>query len=174
VLHEKGTNRSKFHRGEVEKYTWVDVGSSFLPSEITAAFLYGQLENLERIQARRKRIWELYYDGLLPLMKEGRLGLPTHPTYASNNAHLFYILTKGMGQRDRLIRYLGGKGIIAVFHYVPLHKSPFYLKNHPEVTLAQTEYFSDCLVRLPLYFELTEDQITRVIQSIKEFYDGGG
>lgn len=171
ILHEKGTDRSKFFRGEVDKYTWVDLGSSFLPSDITAAFLYGQLMNLDRIQAKRSRIWQLYMEGLAPLQREGRIGLPVLPEYATNNAHLFYVLTSGRGERDGLIDYLASNGIIAVFHYIPLHKSPYYLKDHPSGRLPHTERYSDSLVRLPLYFELEDGQIDYIVDCVKGYYD---
>jgi dTDP-4-amino-4,6-dideoxygalactose transaminase len=173
ILHEKGTNRSKYFRGEINKYSWVDIGSSFLPSDVTAAFLFAQAENLERIQAKRRAIWDRYFEGLAPLQEQGKLRLPTVPAYSTNNAHLFYVITDDQPQRDALIEALAKKGVMAVFHYVPLHRSEYYLKDHAQETLVNTEHFSACLLRLPLYFELTEAQIDYVIGCIKNFYHAG-
>jgi len=173
IIREKGTNRSKFFRGEIARYTWVDIGSSFLPSEITAAFLFAQLESLERIQAKRKQIWDRYFDGLRPLQEEGRVRLPFLPSYASNNAHLFYMVLDSQEQRDAMIGDLAEKGIMAVFHYVPLHRGDYYLRDNESVTLACTERFSAGLLRLPLYFELTMSQTDYIIDCIKNFYDPG-
>ncbi|MBS1662588.1 MAG: dTDP-4-amino-4,6-dideoxygalactose transaminase, partial [Bacteroidetes bacterium] len=157
IIHEKGTNRTKFFRGEVDKYSWVDVGSSFLPSDVTAAFLFAQLENLEKIQGKRKSLWEKYLGCLAGLRDSGRVRLPELPAYATNNGHLFYILMDSREQLDEMIAYLSRKGIMAVFHYVPLHTSEYYLKEHERVSLPNTERFSACLLRLPMYFDLTEE-----------------
>jgi dTDP-4-amino-4,6-dideoxygalactose transaminase len=167
ILQEKGTDRARFFRGETDKYTWVDMGSSFLPSEITAAFLYAQLENLEKIQQRRQAIWKRYFDGLSGV---SALRLPAIPSYASNNAHMFFLVTADIEERDALIGFLRSRDILAVFHYVPLHSSPFYLRDHPLTVLPYTEYFSDRLVRLPLFFELTDEQVDYIIGCIKAFY----
>lgn len=171
IIREKGTNRSKFFRGEVDKYTWVDIGSSFLPSDIIAAFLYAQLENLVDIQAKRKKIWEDYYNGLQPLEKAGRISLPKIPAYATNNGHMFYILTKDLDERTRLISHLKGKGIQAVFHYLSLHKSNFYKDKHDGRDLNNCDRYSDTLLRLPFYYELEEEQQQHILQTIREFYD---
>ena len=172
IIQEKGTDRSKYFRGEIDKYSWVDIGSSFLPSDITAAFLFGQLMHVDDIQSRRLKIWRHYYEGLLPLQKEGKIRLPVLPEYATNNAHLFYVVTASKSERDGLIAYLGECGIMAVFHYTPLHRSPYYLKDHPPALLTHTECFSDCLVRLPLYFGLEEGQIGSIVDSVKSYFDG--
>ena len=124
IIREKGTNRSKFHRGEVDKYTWVDVGSSFLPSDLLSAFLYAQLEKLDEIQQMRMDVWNAYYSALKPFEDEGRIRLPVIPEYAEHNAHLFYVLFRDEQMRDRVMNQLKEEGIHAVFHYVPLHSSP--------------------------------------------------
>ena len=170
IIWEKGTNRSAFWRGEVDKYNWVDIGSSFLPSEIVAAYLYAQLENLEDIQSKRKQIWERYYEAFQILEKENKLKLPFVPTYATNNAHMFYILTKSVEQRDNLIAFLKENNIYAVFHYISLHSSPFYKEKAGNVSLPISDKYSDCLVRLPLFYELTETQQELIIDKILEFF----
>jgi dTDP-4-amino-4,6-dideoxygalactose transaminase len=170
IIWEKGTNRAEFFRGEVNKYGWVDIGSSFLPSEIIAAFLMAQLESLERIQIRRKEIWYLYYNGLKELENQGKLKLPVIPDYATNNAHLFYLLCRNLNERTALIDYLKGKDIQAVFHFLSLHKSPFYHHKHDGRELPQADFYSDCLLRLPLFYELTNEQTEYVIHMIIEFY----
>jgi len=170
IIREKGTNRSQFFRGEVNKYGWVDIGSSFLPSDIIAAFLFAQLEHLDNIQKKRKEIWDIYYDRLLPLQNQGYVKLPVVPDYATNNAHLFYILCKNLEQRTQLISYLKDKGIYAVFHYLSLHKSPFYSNKHDGRILENTDKFADCLVRLPFYYELAEAEQFFIIESICNFF----
>lgn len=170
IIREKGTNRSKFFRGEVDKYTWVDIGSSFLPSDIIAAFLYAQLENLSDIQAKRKKIWETYYNGLRPLEAAGRICLPKIPDYATNNGHMFYILTKDLEERTALIDYLKEKEIHAVFHYLSLHKSDFYKDKHDGRDLHNCDRYADTLLRLPFYYELEEEQQQHILQTIREFY----
>ncbi len=172
IILEKGTDRSKFFRGEIAKYSWVDIGSSFLPSEITAAFLFAQLENLDRIQARRKQIWARYFEGLLPLQQEGKVRLPVVPGWGCNNAHLFYLVADSLVQREAIIDHLAERGIMAVFHYVPLHQSSYYLKDHEAVSLIHTERYSACLLRLPFYFELTDMQTDYIIGCINDFYNG--
>jgi dTDP-4-amino-4,6-dideoxygalactose transaminase len=166
IIWEKGTNRSSFFRGEVDKYGWVDIGSSFLPSEIISAFLWAQLENLEKIQTRRKAIWQQYYDGLVGWAGENGAMLPNVPGFATNNAHMFYIVCKDAEQRDALITKLKQNNVWAVFHYLSLHTSPFYKDKHDGRDLPESDHYSDCLVRLPLFFELTDDQIKYVIQCI--------
>lgn len=170
IIREKGTNRSAFFRGEVDKYEWVDIGSSFLPSDIVAAFLYAQLENLDKIQARRKEIWNAYYEGLYDLAQKGIIQLPYLPEYASNNAHLFYIVCKSSEERTALLAQLKSQGIGAVFHYLSLHKSPFYVSKHDGRTLPNTDKFADCLLRLPFYYEITLQEQASVIAAIKTFY----
>jgi dTDP-4-amino-4,6-dideoxygalactose transaminase len=164
IIWEKGTNRSAFFRGEVDKYGWVDVGSSFLPSEIVAAFLWAQLEHLEQIQIKRKSIWNQYWEGLKPLQEKGILKLPLLPEYATNNAHMFYVVCQNLEHRTNLIDALKKENIHAVFHYLSLHKSPFYHQKHDGRDLKNTDFYSDTLVRLPMYYELKNT--TEIINNI--------
>jgi dTDP-4-amino-4,6-dideoxygalactose transaminase len=166
IIWEKGTNRSAFFRGEVDKYGWVDVGSSFLPSEIVAAFLWAQLEHLEEIQNKRKSIWNQYWEGLKSLQEKGFLKLPYVPEYATNNAHMFYVVCQNLAHRTALIEGLKKENIHAVFHYLSLHKSPFYKDKHDGRTLIQSDFYSDTLLRLPMYYELSEQEVDRVFQTI--------
>lgn len=172
IIWEKGTNRAEFFRGMVNKYGWVDTGSSFLPSEINSAFLYAQLESLDEIQAKRKQLWQQYYDGLKPLAEKGYFEMPDMPVYATNNAHIFYMVCRNLEERTKLIAYLRENNVLAVFHYLSLHLSEYYRENHkgdiPE--LPNCDRFADCLVRLPMYYELTEDDAEKVIATVKEFY----
>ncbi|MCT4582602.1 MAG: dTDP-4-amino-4,6-dideoxygalactose transaminase [Flavobacteriales bacterium] len=170
VIWEKGTNRSAFFRGEVNKYGWVDVGSSYLPSEVVAAFLYAQLENIEDIQNRRKEIWQSYYKGLHALEVQGKLKLPIHLEHSTNNAHMFYVLCESFEKRTALINYLKTKGILSVFHYLSLHKSPFYKEKHDGRSLAMSDYFEHHLLRLPFFYDLTQEEQDLVIQEIHNFY----
>ena len=170
VIWEKGTNRSAFFRGEVDKYGWVDVGSSFLPSELIAAFLYAQLENLEYIQEKRCRIWKSYCVGLHGLAIEEKIKLPLIPAFATHNGHIFYIVLKNLEERSALIGQLQANGIQAVFHYLSLHESPFYLKKHDGRNLSCSNNYTHCLLRLPLYFELTEMEQNRILNTIKAFF----
>lgn len=172
IVREKGTNRSRFFRGEIDKYSWVDIGSSFLPSEITAAFLYAQLENIDIIQAKRKTLWSAYYQGLAKLMREGLLSLPVLPSFATNNAHLFFVLTRSSGERDRLIQYLKDAGIMAIFHYVPLHSSPFFASRYEGGPLVNTDRYASTLLRLPLYYELTTNEVQYIVEQVNAFYAG--
>ena len=171
IIREKGTNRSAFFRGEVDKYGWVDIGSSFLPSDIIAAFLYAQLENLEDIQQRRKEIWNNYQAGLQSLATTGKLCLPYLPHYASNNAHMFFVVCNNAKDRENLIAFLKTNGINAVFHYLSLHKSTYYAPKHDGRELPNSDFYSDCLVRLPFYYELSLEEQNLVIQTIKEFFN---
>ena len=166
IIWEKGTNRSAFFRGEVDKYGWVDVGSSFLPSEIVAAFLWAQLEHLEEIQNKRKSIWNQYWEGLKPLQEKGILKLPLVPEYATNNAHMFYVVTKNLEHRTNLIDALKKENIHAVFHYLSLHKSPFYQTKHDDRTLTKSDFYSDTLLRLPMYYELEKEQVAKIVKSL--------
>lgn len=166
IIREKGTNRSSFFRGEVDKYGWVDIGSSFLPSDIIAAFLYAQTENLEDIQNNRKTIWNQYYNALLPLQQEDILSLPKIPDFATNNAHMFYLVCNSLDQRTLLIDTLKANGINAVFHYLSLHKSPFYKKIHGDKPLPMCDKYADCLVRLPFYYELSIAEINSICDII--------
>ena len=170
IIREKGTNRSAFFRGEIDKYGWVDIGSSFLPSDIIAAFLFSQLENLEDIQRRRKEIWNTYYEGLKELEEKGLLELPKIPNYATNNAHMFYLVCNNVEERSALISSLKENGINAVFHYLSLHKSPFYGQKHDGRELPNCDKYADCLVRLPFYYELKDEQIEKIIKIITDFY----
>ncbi len=170
IVWEKGTNRAAFFRGEINKYGWVDIGSSFLPSDMIAAFLYAQLEFLDYIQKKRKEIWNKYYELLKPLEEKGFLKLPYIPPYATNNAHLFYILTKNRDERDRLLTFLKKNGIQAVFHYLALHKSPFYKDKHDGRDLKMAEYYEQTLIRLPFYFYLGSKEINYIAEKIAEFY----
>lgn len=170
IIREKGTNRSEFFRGEVNKYGWVDIGSSFLPSDIIAAFLYAQIENMDDIQNRRKEIWKNYSTLLQPLENKNLIEFAKIPDYASNNGHLFYILCKSNLERSNLISHLKKQNINAVFHYLSLHKSAFHLKNNPEKQLPQSDYYSDCLLRLPFYYELSFDDQQRIVNLINSFY----
>ncbi len=172
IIREKGTNRSAFFRGEVDKYGWVDIGSSFLPSDIIAAFLYAQLENLDDIQNKRKEIWNYYYDNLKELSDKKYFRYSEIPSYAVNNAHMFYIECRDLNDRNRLIDYLKEKGIYAVFHYLSLDKSPYYRDMHDGREMKNSDRYSDCLLRLPVYYELTKDDLDYVIFHIKQFYAG--
>ncbi len=167
IIWEKGTNRAAFYRGEVDKYSWVDLGSSFLPSELSAAFLYGQLEKLDEIQARRKEIFNLYYQNLLFLANTGKLKLPECDEYASQNGHMFYILTNTSKERDALLANLNKTGIQAVFHYLPLHKSTFYQQYGSVIPeLPQCESYSNRMIRLPFFYELQNEQIEFICKQI--------
>lgn len=165
IIWEKGTNRAEFYRGEVNKYGWVDIGSSFLPSEITAAFLFAQLEQLDKIQQRRKEIWQLYYSTLN--IDHEYYRLPYIPPYASNNAHMFYLVCKNVNIRDTLLSKLKQQGILAVFHYLSLHKSPYYLHKHDGRELPFADQYSDCLLRLPLFFELKNEEVLSIAENVK-------
>jgi dTDP-4-amino-4,6-dideoxygalactose transaminase len=169
IIREKGTNRSQFFRGEVDKYGWVDIGSSFLPSDIIAAFLYAQLENIEVIQKRRKEIWQIYYEELSDLTTK-RVQLPYLPDYATNNAHMFYLVCDSLEQRTELIKHLKDNNINAVFHYLSLHKSPYFLKKHDDRHLIQSDRYSDCLLRLPFYYELSKTDQLKVVAIIKKYF----
>lgn len=170
IIREKGTNRSAFFRGEIDKYGWVDIGSSFLPSDIIAAFLFAQLENIEKIQQKRKIIWNTYFEGLKSIEASGKVQLPEISDFATNNAHMFYLICKSYDERTRLIEYLKNNEIHAVFHYLSLHKSPYYKAKHDGRKLINADHFSDCLVRLPMYYELTDEQLKKIISTINNFY----
>ena len=166
IIWEKGTNRSAFFRGEVDKYGWVDIGSSFLPSEIIAAFLWAQLENLEAIQRVRKQLWNAYDNQLFEWAKISGIELPQLPLYATNNAHMFYLICKNTEQRTYFISKLKEQNIHPVFHYISLHSSPYYLKKHDGRILTETDRFTNCLVRLPLYYELNVEKVINQIIKI--------
>lgn len=169
IIWEKGTNRSEFFRGEIDKYGWVDTGSSFLPSEIIAAYLYAQLENLDEIQTRRKKIWEAYYQGLKDLENFGIM-IPLIPEFATNNAHMFYLVCQNVQQRSDLIYFLRKRSVHAVFHYQSLHKSVYYQDSHDDRELRNSDRYTDCLLRLPLFYELSDDSVAFIVKSINEFF----
>jgi len=171
IIWEKGTNRAEFFRGEVNKYGWVDIGSSFLPSELNAAFLYAQIENIEDIQNRRKKIWQMYYSGLKELEQMGKLRLPVLPSYSTNNAHMFYIIMNNAEERAALINTLKEKNISAVFHYLSLHKSPYYKDKHSGKELINSDIYTDRLLRLPFYYKLEKNTINLIVNEIIKFYD---
>ena len=170
IVWEKGTNRASFFRGEVDKYSWVDLGSSYAPSEIMGAVLWAQLENLEAIQARRMDRWTQFMDRLNPLETDGLAILPRIPEYAKHNAHIFYLVTRDLGERSRLIEHLKGRGIHAVFHYQSLHKSPYFTSKHRGHDLPNANRFSDCLVRLPLWPDLMPGQVDHICDEVLRFY----
>lgn len=170
IIWEKGTNRAAFFRGEVNKYNWVDVGSSFLPSDIIAAFLYAQLESFNRIQLKRKDIWNRYHKELKPLEQKGYIRLPNIPEYATNNGHLYYILCENLSVRTKLIERLMEKGILAPFHYLSLHKSPFFQEKYDGRVLTNSDRYSDCLLRLPLFYRLTKIQQKFIIDCLNDFF----
>jgi dTDP-4-amino-4,6-dideoxygalactose transaminase len=171
IIWEKGTNRNAFFRGEVDKYGWVDIGSSFLPSELNAAFLYAQLENVEDIQQKRKSIWSYYHENLVALEKKGLIRLPSIPDYASNNAHMFYLVTNSLEERNNLLSYLKRNHVFAVFHYQSLHASPYFTNKHDGRILPNCDYYSDCLIRLPFYYSLSEKQQELVIKLMLTFFE---
>lgn len=169
IIREKGTNRSSFFRGEVDKYGWVDVGSSFLPSDILAGFLYAQIEAIEQIQNQRKRVWQRYWDNFKREKLRAEVTLPNIPQYATNNAHMFYLVCESLEQRSVLISTLKANNISAVFHYLSLHKSPYFEASHDGRNLPNSDRYTDCLVRLPMFAELNDsqvDEITHVVSSI--------
>jgi dTDP-4-amino-4,6-dideoxygalactose transaminase len=171
ILREKGTNRSQFLRGQVDKYTWVDIGSSYVPSDMLAAFLFGQLENMDKITVRRGEIFRHYATRLTPLVEKGLIRAPIVPQHCATNHHMFYLLAENLDERTALIAHLRQAGVLAVFHYVPLHSSPFakYL-GLPMTNLPVTDDTSRRLLRLPMYYGLTHPQVDCVIDSILEFY----
>ena len=171
IIWEKGTNRAEFFRGEVNKYGWVDTGSSFLPSEVIAAFLWAQLEQLDDIQSRRKYLWDLYYTHLLPIANSPlpKLALPNIPDYATNNAHMFYLVCNNLEERTALIKNLKDNGILAVFHYLSLHSSPYYQDKHDGRALPECDRYADCLVRLPMYYDLKDEEIIEICKQIYNY-----
>ena len=172
IIWEKGTNRAEFFRGMVNKYGWVDTGSSFLPSEINSAFLWAQLESLDQIQNRRKEMWGAYYEGLKDLADKGFFSLPDIPEYATNNAHMFYLVCRSLDERTKLISYLKDKDVNAVFHYLSLHLSDYYKDHHEGIihNLPNCDRFADCLVRLPMFYELKDEEVQIVVDAIKEYF----
>lgn len=170
IIWEKGTNRAEFFRGEVNKYGWCDMGSSFLPSEVVAAFLWAQLENLDMIQNKRKLLWQAYYVGLKPLADLGYFQMPEVPAYATNNAHMFYLVFSSLEKRTEFIKYLKEHDVLTVFHYLSLHTSEYYKDKHDGRDLPQCDRYADCLVRLPMYYELEVSQVEEICKLIKDFY----
>lgn len=172
IIREKGTDRSKFFRGQVDKYTWVDAGSSYLPSELNAAYLYAQLEKAEDIFNDRMESWNRYFKGLLYLQEKGMIELPVIPDECGHNAHMFYIKAKNLEERTRLIAYLKENGVSAVFHYIPLHSSPAgrrfgEFRGEDYYTTRESER----LLRLPLYYGLTGGEIDYIVKKIYDFYE---
>jgi len=170
IIREKGTNRAAFFRAEVEEYNWVDIGSSFLPSEINAAYLWGQLEHLGEIQEKRLLLWNTYYDRLKHIDEKGFIKLPVIPGYATNNAHIFYFITRSQDERTELAEFLKLNDVVAVFHYLSLHKSPYYTKKHGKRELPNADKYSDTLLRLPLFFEMNLEMVETVITLIERFF----
>lgn len=172
IIREKGTNRSKFFRGQVDKYTWVDVGSSYLQSELNCAYLYSQLENPEIINDDRMQSWNLYNELLKPLADKGAIELPFIPDYCNHNAHMYYIKVKDIGERSKMLAYLKENGIGAVFHYIPLHTSPAgqrFGRFHGDDKFTTKE--SERIVRLPMYYGLNENEINYVTEKVKDYFD---
>ena len=171
ILREKGTNRSQFLRGQVDKYTWVDIGSSYVPSDMLAAFLLGQLENMEKITTRRGEIFHRYATRLAPLASKGLIRVPIVPQHSATNHHMFYLLAANLDERTSLIAHLREAGILAVFHYVPLHSSPFAKSlGLPTISLPVTDDTSSRLLRLPMYYDLTSSRVEQVVNSILDFF----
>ena len=171
IIREKGTNRSKFFRGQIDKYTWVDAGSSYLPSDLNAAYLWAQLEQADKIFDNRMKTWNLYYELLTDLQKQGVISLPVVPENCAHNAHMFYIKAKDLDERTHLIDFLKEQGILAVFHYIPLHTAPAGKKFG--VFCGEDRYTtkeSERLVRLPMYYGLEEEKVVYIVNKIKDFY----
>ena len=171
IIREKGTNRSKYYRGQVDKYTWINYGSSYLPSDMNAAYLYAQLEIADKINDARLAVWNQYYETLKPLAETGRISLPVVPEGCVHNGHMFYIKTADIEERTRLIDYLKENGIHAVFHYIPLHTAPAgkkFGRFHGEDKYTTRE--SERLLRLPMYYGLTESQVEYICEHVKKFY----
>ncbi|NDP27604.1 MAG: dTDP-4-amino-4,6-dideoxygalactose transaminase [Flavobacterium sp.] len=169
IIWEKGTNRAQFSRGEIDKYRWVDTGSSFLPSEIIAAYLYAQLENLEQIQIKRKEIWTKYFIGLVEWGDHNNICLPYIPDFATNNGHMFYLVCSSQKQRMLLIEHLRTDNIQAVTHYLSLNESPYYKRKSGKHQMKNSDKYTNCILRIPFFYELTATETDRVIQSIKSF-----
>lgn len=171
IIREKGTNRSKFYRGQIDKYTWVDFGSSYLPSDMNAAYLYAQLEMAEEINEERIACWNRYYENLKPLADSGKIDLPVVPEGCVHNAHMFYIKTKDIEERTALIQHLKSREVMSVFHYIPLHTAPAgkkFGRFHGEDRYTTKE--SERLTRLPMYYRLTLEQVDYICEQVKDFY----
>jgi dTDP-4-amino-4,6-dideoxygalactose transaminase len=169
IIWEKGTDRAAFYRGEVNKYGWKDIGSSFLPSEITAAMLYAQLEQFDEIQTKRKNVWHHYYSDLKPLEEKGIIMLTSVPSWATINGNMFFLITKSSSEQSALLSFLKKEGINAVFHYLPLHSSEFFIRKHDGRSLPDTDHFSECIVRLPFYNEMKDEELQHVVETIRSF-----
>ena len=170
IIWEKGTNRAEFFRGEVNKYGWCDMGSSFLPSEIVSAFLWAQLECMDQIQDKRKSLWEEYHRLLKPLADRGCFSVPDIPDYATKNGHMFYLVCNSIDDRTALIASLKEAGIGAVFHYLSLHSSDYYKDKHDGRELHNCDHYADCLVRLPMFYELSIEDVGLICNEIVRFY----
>lgn len=168
IIWEKGTNRAEFYRGMVNKYGWCDMGSSFLPSEFNAAYLWAQLEQMDVIQGKRKHIWQVYDEGLRGKVNPA-INLPSIPDYATNNAHMYYLICPTLEYRTKLMAYLKENEIQTTFHYLPLHSSAYYINKHDGRELPNCDKYGDCLVRLPLFYELTDSEIYNIINVIVHF-----
>lgn len=170
IIWEKGTDRAAFHRGEVDKYQWVDVGSSFLPADIMASILFAQLSKIDEIQKLRLGVWNNYYEQLKQLEEKSHITLPKIPEYATNNGHMFYILTNTPDERNKLLFHLNMNGVMAVTHYLPLHSSKYFHDKHDGRELPNTDKFSGCLIRLPFYNALKEEQIDFVVGKVSDYF----
>lgn len=170
IIREKGTNRAQFFRGEIDKYSWVDIGSSYLPSEVIAAFLYAQLENISKIQEKRKVLCNRYNENLHILKESSNILLPHVEDFSTNNGHMFYIVCKSVDERSQLIKHLWENGVQSVFHYLSLHSSPYFHLQHDGRELHKSDKYSDCLLRLPMYFELQLNQVDEISLEILKFY----
>lgn len=170
IIWEKGTNRSSFFRGEVDKYGWVDMGSSFLPSEIIAAFLWAQLENIQDIQQQRKLLWNTYYEGLKDWALKNNIQMPYIPSFADNNAHMFYLVFENVEKRTVAINKLKENNILSVFHYLSLHESPFYKAKHDGRALPLSDHYSNSLLRLPMYYDLSNTEIQNIIELLNQVH----
>lgn len=170
IIWEKGTNRAEFFRGEVNKYGWCDIGSSFLPSEVIAAFFWAQLENMDMIQNKRKELWNAYYEALKPLSDKGYFSLPEVPDYTTNNAHMFYLIFTDLEKRSVFIKYMKENDVLTVFHYLSLDSSPYYADKHDGRELPQCNRYADCLVRLPMYYELKIEQVKHIAGLVNDLY----
>lgn len=168
IIWEKGTNRAEFYRGMVNKYGWVDMGSSFLPSEFNAAYLWAQLEQMDDIQGKRKHIWQMYWDGLNGQI-DPSIRMPYIPDYATNNAHMFYMVFPNLDYRTKYMKFMKENGVTPTFHYLPLHSSEYYKDKYDGRELPNCDHYGDCLARLPLFYELTDDEVQKIIDLTKEF-----